>query len=275
MSTSIKHFGASSDFLSKHRAQNPSSRTILVTGATAGIGLAIAKYLLRSEAKHLLVLAGRNNDVLIDLQTKNPDRVVTTAGDMSDLDYVKSIISGLQLAGKLDGMILNHGTLGSCQRIGGVEAEDWEKTFRINVTSLVVLIQSSLPLLRSAQGKVVFTSSGAAVTAYTSWGAYGATKAAVNHLAMTLKNEEPEVTSLSIRPGVVDTAMQDDIRNKYLGNMDEKDQQKFISAKKDGKLLPAEKPGHVIAELAVRAAKELSGQFLSWDDPKLADYQAK
>lgn len=125
-------------------------------------------------------------------------------------------------------------------------------------------IQSGLPLLRSAKGRIVFTSSGAAVTAYTSWGAYGATKAAVNHLAMTLKNEEPEVTSVSIRPGVVDTAMQDDIRNKYLGNMDEKDQQKFVSAKKDGKLLPAEKPGHVIAELAVRATKELSGQFLRY-----------
>jgi NADP-dependent 3-hydroxy acid dehydrogenase YdfG len=114
----------------------------VVTGATAGIGLAITNYLLRSDAQHLLVLAGRNTDVLNDLEIKNPGRVVTTAGDMSDLDYVKSILQSVQLDGKLDGLILNHGTLGSCQRIGDVEAEEWEKTFRINVTSLVVLVSS-------------------------------------------------------------------------------------------------------------------------------------
>lgn len=110
----------------------------------------------------------------------------------------------------------------------------------------------------------MFTSSGAASNAYSSWGAYGATKAAVNHLAMTLKNEEPELTSVSIRPGVVDTTMQDDIRSKYATNMDEKDQEKFMTAKRDGKLLPPEKPAHVIAELAVRATDELSGQFLRY-----------
>lgn len=64
---------------------------------------------------------------------------------MSDLDYVRAIVDGVQLDGKLDGLILNHGTLGSCQRIGQVEGDEWEKTFRINVTSLVVLVSSTGP----------------------------------------------------------------------------------------------------------------------------------
>lgn len=123
-------------------------------------------------------------------------------------------------------------------------------------------IKEALPLLRAANGRIVFTSSGASSNAYASWGAYGASKAAINHLAMTLRSEEPEVTTVSIRPGVVDTAMQVDIREKFLKNMDEKDQKKFSSAKEDGILLPPEKPGRVIAELAVRARKDLSGQFL-------------
>lgn len=72
------------------------------------------------------------------------------------------------------------------------------------------------------------------------------------------------MTSVSVRPGVVDTTMQDDIRSKYATNMDEKDQGKFMAAKRDGKLLPPERPGHVIAELAVRATNELSGQFLRY-----------
>lgn len=74
---------------------------------------------------------------------------------------------------------------------------------------------------------------------------------------------------------MVDTQMQTDIRGKYLSNMDEDDQVKFTGAHKEGKLLPPEKPGHVIARLATDAKKELSGLFLSWSDEKLAAYQDK
>jgi len=88
-----------------------------------------------------------------------------------------------------------------------------------------------------------------------------------------LKVEEPEVTTIAIRPGVVDTAMQSDLREKFVQNMDDEHQQKFLSLKTEGKLLPPEKPGNMIAELAVRAQQELSGSFLNWDDPKLAQDQ--
>ena len=122
--------------------------------------------------------------------------------------------------------------------------------------------KEALPHIRAARGRIIFTSSGAAQNAYSSWGAYGASKAAINHLASTLKNEEPEITTIAIRPGVVDTAMQQDIRETFLRNMDDKDQQKFTAAKGQGKLLPPEKPGHVIANLVVNAKKDLSGLFL-------------
>jgi NAD(P)-dependent dehydrogenase (short-subunit alcohol dehydrogenase family) len=80
---------------------------------------------------------------------------------------------------------------------------------------------------------------------------------------MTLGAEEPDVTTVSIRPGVIDTAMQQEIRDVHLRNMDPKDAEKFSSAHRDGKLNRPEQPGNVIARLVLDAPKELSGKFLA------------
>ena len=66
--------------------------------------------------------------------------MVTRVGDMGDLSYAKSLLSDLNVGGRLDGLILNHGTLGACLRIGNMDGEDWEKTFRVNVSSCVILV---------------------------------------------------------------------------------------------------------------------------------------
>lgn len=84
----------------------------------------------------------------------------------------------------------------------------------------------------------------------------------MNHLNLTLAAEEPNVTCVSIRPGVVDTQMQMDIREKHSELMDEKDVTKFHGLHQQGKLIKPERPGHVIAKLAIRAPIELSGKFL-------------
>jgi NAD(P)-dependent dehydrogenase (short-subunit alcohol dehydrogenase family) len=95
----------------------------------------------------------------------------------------------------------------------------------------------------------------------------------LNHLALTLSVEEPDVTTISVRPGVVDTEMQREIREVHNTAMSEKDAAKFSGLKKDGGLLKPEQPGHVIAKLAVGAGKELSGKFLTWNDKSLAAFQ--
>jgi NAD(P)-dependent dehydrogenase (short-subunit alcohol dehydrogenase family) len=79
---------------------------------------------------------------------------------------------------------------------------------------------------------------------------------------MTLAVEEKDITSVSVRPGTVDTEMQQDIREKYASSMDAQDAKKFASLKSDGKLLKPEQPGQVIAKLAIDAPSELSGRFL-------------
>lgn len=97
----------------------------------------------------------------------------------------------------------------------------------------------------------------------------------LNHVALTLSVEEPEVTTISVRPGVVDTEMQREIRELHNTAMSEKDAAKFASLKKDGDLLRPEQPGHVIAQLAVEAEKSLSGKFLNWNHESLARFQER
>jgi len=116
--------------------------------------------------------------------------------------------------------------------------------------------------LSQSQGKIILTSSGAAVNACAAWGAYGASKAVLNHLALTLAVEEPEVTTIALRPGTVDTEMQRELREIHHTTMDKNDVAKFASLKSDGKLLRPDQPGHVIAKLALDAPKTLNGRFL-------------
>lgn len=124
-------------------------------------------------------------------------------------------------------------------------------------------IQPALPHLRKSNGSILMTSSGAAASAYATWGAYGSSKAAMNHLALTLAVEEPSITTLSLRPGVVDTDMQVLVRSKS-DVMDAKDVEKFKGLFEQGKLVKAEDVGVVMARLAVGLSKEkaLSGKFL-------------
>ena len=117
------------------------------------------------------------------------------------------------------------------------------------------------------------TSSGVSTGAYSTWGAYGGSKAAINHLARQLSAEEPSITSIAVRPGVVDTDMQKQLREVHSSIMDQKDNDKFIGLHASGKLLKPEQPGHVIAKLALDPPTELNGQYVDWESKEVARFQ--
>ena len=251
---------------------SPAPKTIILTGASRGIGLAIAHYLLARSNN--LVLVARTEQPLRDLEQQYTNQVAVLAGDLADFSLgEKAVTLAHEKFHSLDGLIFNHGVLDPVKRVANSTADAWRAAFDVNFFSAVAMAQAALPALRKSKGAILFTSSGAASNAYPTWGAYGASKAAINHLASTLGNEEKEITTISVRPGVVDTEMQRDIREKHNKEMDETDAARFAELKASGGLLKPEQPGHVMARMVLDAPKELSGKFLSWNAEELKAFQ--
>ncbi|KAG9191613.1 hypothetical protein G6011_10347 [Alternaria panax] len=248
---------------------------VILTGASRGIGQAIAHHLL--SRNHKLVLVSRTQSALDALHSQyGSENVAVLAGDMSDASLPeKAVALANEKWGRLDSLIINHGTLDPVKKVAESTVEEWRTGFDVNVFSAVGLVQASLPSLRKSHGRILLTSSGAAISAYQGWGCYGAGKAVLNHLALTLSVEEPSVTTISIRPGVVDTEMQREIREVHHERMSEQDREKFSELKSSGGLLKPEQPGHVIARLAVggEEVRGFNGKFLSWNDGSLSKFQ--
>ncbi|KAL4926753.1 SDR family oxidoreductase [Aspergillus undulatus] len=252
-----------------------SAKTIIITGASRGIGLAVTKYLLTQPTLHNVVVIARSAEPLQSLEQQYNGRVAVLNGDLADFSLgQKAVDLALKTFGRLDGLVLNHGILGQVGKIATADLQEWKRGYDVNFFSLVSFVTAALPALREAKGKIVFTSSGASVSAYRGWGLYGSTKAAMNHLALSLGEEEADVVSVSIRPGMVDTEMQRELREDHATTLEPQVHEKFTSVHKEGKLLKPEQPGHVMAKLVLGAPRELSGKFLSWNDQALEAFQA-
>ncbi|KAI4252883.1 MAG: hypothetical protein LQ352_004026 [Teloschistes flavicans] len=251
------------------------SKVIIVTGASRGIGLALSTFLLEKPQSAKVVVIARGKQPLEDLQNKySNDQVQVLAGDISDFSLgQKAVDLAISKWGKLDGIVLNHGTLGPVDRIANNDPKDWRSCFDVNLFSSIAFITAALPHLRESKGRIVLTSSGAASKHFTGWGAYGCSKAAIEHLALELPVEEPEIISVSVKPGVVDTEMMKAVRTDHAATQDAKDVELFNNLHKKGALLQPHQPGNVLARLVLGCPQELSGKNLTWDDECLKDFQ--
>jgi NAD(P)-dependent dehydrogenase (short-subunit alcohol dehydrogenase family) len=132
------------------------------------------------------------------------------------------------------------------------------------------LIHAAVSALRDSNGRIVNVSSGAATMALENVSAYCVSKAAVNHFTRVLAAEEPAITALAVRPGMVDTAMQDYIRDRGPEVMPPEQLAYYTNLKERGELEPPEIPGRAIAWLALHAPKDFSGKYLDYDDPRIS-----
>ncbi|KAF5100725.1 hypothetical protein D0Z03_000767 [Geotrichum reessii] len=176
--------------------------------------------------------------------------------------------------GHIDSIILNAGVLDPIASVADANIDDWRKLYEINFFSPLSLVSKAIPYLRTTSGRIVFVSSDASTVYFHAWGAYGSSKAAVNHLASSIAAEEPNLFAISIAPGIVDTEMQVQIREKHKSNMSEENHKEFINLKETGKLLPAHVPANVLANLAIRGQGDsINGKYFSYNAEELVSYK--
>ncbi len=184
--------------------------TALITGASRGLGRALARELVR-DGWHVVVDA-RDADALAAAAEEiagedGGGSVVAVAGDVADpahrADLVRAVDGGLDL------LVNNASTLGPTPmpRLADLPVADLAATFATNVLAPLALIQDLLPSLRERGGAILNITSDAAVENYETWGGYGSSKAALEQLSNVLAAEEPGVAVWWADPGEMNTAM--------------------------------------------------------------------
>jgi NAD(P)-dependent dehydrogenase (short-subunit alcohol dehydrogenase family) len=181
--------------------------TALVTGASRGLGRAVATGL--AESGWRLILTARTTDDLAAVVTelRRQAEVTALAGDLTDPDHRNRLI-GLA-GGRLDLLVNNAGILGPSPqpRLADYPIDVLRTVYEINVLAPLALTQLALPALRAANGVLVNITSDAAVEGYEGWGGYGSGKAALEQASRVLAAEEPDLRVWWIDPGDLRTRM--------------------------------------------------------------------
>lgn len=246
--------------------------TLLITGASRGLGAAAARIAASQGAN--VVLAARSGDDLAGVAhaiRAVGGHALAVESDVSQReDTLQLVEKALERFGRIDALINNAGIIEPIAPLAEAPPERWAHNLAVNVVGPFLLIQAALPALRAAQGRVINVSSGAAVGAIPGWSAYCASKAALNHLTAVLAVEEPTIVAIAVRPGVVDTEMQSKIRRDGATGMPAETHRRFVAQHEAGTLLPPEEPARALVALARHAPRAWSGEFLTWDDARVA-----
>jgi len=191
--------------------------SVLITGGSRGLGLALGMELADGGARVVLVARNRFElDAAVAGIRGRGGEACGIAADIGKKEDIHPIAAqAAALAGPIDILIQNASTLGPVplRLLLDTECEDLERTLEINLVGpfrLAKVIAGSMAL--RGQGLVIHISSDAAVEAYSGWGAYGISKAALDHMTRIFAAElhDTGVQFLSIDPGEMDTKMHAD-----------------------------------------------------------------
>ena len=240
-----------------------------MTGASQGLGAAIALCLASKGVA--ISLAARIEKPLRAMEAdilKKGGRAMAIQADVADAKACSHIVEKtFERWGRLDAQVNNAGILGPLAYTADSDPSAWLKTIEVNVMGAYHMARAGLPWLRESTGRIINVSSGAATTALAAAGAYCVSKAALNHFTQILAEEEPGVTSIAVRPGVVDTPMQTTLRETAPSVMPRELAGYYEELKAAGNLEPPEIPGRSIAWLALHAPSDWSLSLIHISEP--------
>lgn len=219
------------------------STIAVVTGATRGLGLALADQLLESGAT-VITLARSHSTELEDAAARHGARLQQLQADLSQASSIETAAGLMSAALPADGaryvLLNNAGTVDPVSLSDGLfDASAIERAFNLNVSAAMVLTAAFLRSTPAqADRRIVNISSGAGRKPTAGWPVYCATKAALDHYTRVLALENPGLRVAAVAPGVVDTAMQEHIRSSDRRQFPDLD--RFLQLHEQGQLASPE-----------------------------------
>ncbi len=187
-------------------------RVALITGASRGLGATLAGFLAGRGDRVIITARGEEglNRAALALAARG-GHVTWIAGDVTDPAHRRSLARAVRDHGRLDLLVNNASELGPSPLPELIEhpLAGLERVFATNAIAPLALLQELAPLLERSGGLVVNVSSDAARGGYPGWGGYGASKAALDLMSLTLANElrARGVSVVAVDPGDMRTAM--------------------------------------------------------------------
>ncbi len=185
----------------------PTKPVTVITGATGGIGSALALAL----TGHDLILTGRNLEKLEALCSSIPNSKPL----ILELQQPETFAAALEGFPRIDNLIHNAG-IGELGTVENTSLEVWREILNVNLLACVELTRVCLNRLRETRGQVLFVNSGAGLSANAGWGAYAASKFALRAFADALSAEETQngIRVMTVYPGRTATKMQERVRSQ-------------------------------------------------------------
>jgi NAD(P)-dependent dehydrogenase (short-subunit alcohol dehydrogenase family) len=248
-----------------------SKPTVIVTGASRGLGAATAR--IAAQMASNVVLTSRSEDelqaVAQEIELKGGSALVMAGDIRQEADCQRIVAGTVHAFGQIDAIANNAGVIAPIAPVADGDPRAWQENWEVNLLGPVMLTQAAMPYLRRSQGRIINVSAGAAVKVFPTWAAYSSAKAALNQFTRVLAAEEPEITVIAFRPGAVNTAMQETIRREGAQVMPADVYARFVRYYEEDGLLPPEVPGCALAVLSFYAPREWSGTFLAWNSEEV------